>query len=290
MKRAVISFLLMLATVSCWALQPFVAADTKLAGGDVRAAMVAAERKLTGAGFTVVGRYQPRGLAGHGVIVATEPGLVEAARQIGGTAVVAIPLRIGVKADGTVSYINTEYWGRAYLRDNYGRAELALKAAAGKLQSTFGTGKAFGGDVESDKLANYRYMWGMERFDDRSTIKEYKTFDEALKVLRENLDKGAGGLAKVYELVYADRKMAVFGVAQNNPENGEGWWVNKISGADHIAVLPWEVFVVDGKIMALHGRFRTALGWPALSMGRFMAIGSHPDSTLRMMEDVAGVK
>lgn len=290
MKNVFIAFSLMLTAVSAWALQPFLAADAKLPGGNVKAAMSVAESKLKGAGFAVVGQYQPQGIAGHGVLVATDQGLIDAARAIGGSAVVAIPIRVGVKADGTVSYINTEYWGRAYLRENYGKAEAALKAVAGKLQAAFGTGKPFGGDIESDKLAKYRYMWGMERFDDRSTIKEYKNFDEAIKVVRENLGKGVGGLAKVYELSYPDKKMAVFGVAQNDRENGEGWWVNKISGTDHIAVLPWEVFVVDGNVMALHGRFRTALGWPSLTMGQFMAIGSHPDSTLRMMEDLAGVK
>jgi hypothetical protein len=290
MKRFVISFLLMLATPLCLALQPFVVADGKLAGGSVQTAMVSVELKLAAAGLTVVGRYQPQGIASYGVVVATDQGLIDAAKAIGGTAVVVIPIRIGIKADGTVSYVNTEYWGRAYLRGDYSKAESALKAASKKLQTAFGAGKAFGGEVESDQLANYRYMWGMERFDDRSIIKEYKRFDDALKVVRDNLAKGAGGLSKVYELTYADKKMAVFGVAQNNRENGEGWWVNKINGAAHIAVLPWEVFIVDGNVMALHGRFRTALGWPSLSMGQFMAIGSHPDSTLRMMEDVAGVK
>lgn len=290
MKHILTGFSLLLVAVSAWALQPFIAADAKLAGGNVKAAMAAAEQKLAAGGFAVVGRYQPQGLASHGVIVATDSALVDAAKAIGGTAVVAIPIRVGVKADGTVSYINTEYWGRAYLRGNYGKAEAALKAVAGKLQATFGAGKPFGGEIEADKLANYRYMWGMERFDDRSTIKEYGSFDEALKVVRENLGKGAGGLAKVYELVYADKKVAVFGVAQNHKENGEGWWVNKINGADHVAVLPWEISVVDGKIMALHGRFRTALGWPSLTMGQFMAIGTHPDATFKMMEDVAGVK
>ncbi len=290
MKRVVTALALMLATFSAFALQPFTAADAKLAGGNVKAAMAAAEQKLTAAGFTIAGQYQPQGIPTHGVIVVTDNGLVDAAKAIGGTAVVAIPIRVGVKADGTVSYINAEYWGRAYLRGNYGKAESALKAVAGKLQTAFGPGKPFGGDIETDKLASFRYMWGMERFDDRSTIKEYGSFDEALKAVRENLAKGAGGLAKVYELTYPDKKIAVFGVAQNNKENGEGWWVNKINGADHVAVLPWEVSVVDGKVMALHGRFRTALGWPSLTMGQFMAIGSHPDATYKMMEDVAGVK
>ena len=290
MKRILTGAALMLAALSAWALQPFIAADAKVAGGGVKAAMAAAEQKLTGAGFTVVGHHQPQGIPSHAVIVVTDNGLTEALKAMGGTAVVAIPIRVGVKSDGTVSYVNPEYWGRAYLRKNYGKAEGAIKAVAGKLQTTFGSGKPFGGEVDADDLANYRYMFGMERFDDRATHRDYGNFDAALKAVRENLAKGVGNLGKVYELVYADRKLAVFGVAMNDKENGEGTWIGKINGAEHVATLPWEVFIVDGKVMALHGRFRTALSFPSLTMGQFMAIGGHPDATLKMMEDVAGVK
>lgn len=290
MKRLISGAVLMLAAVSAWALQPFVHPDTKVAGGGVKAAMTAAEQKLTGAGFTVVGRYQPQGIPSHGVIVVTDNGLTEAAKAIGGSAVIAIPIRVGVKSDGTVSYANPEYWGRAYLRKNYGKAEGAIKAVAGKLEKTFGAGKPFGGEVDADDLPSYKYMFGMERFDDRATIKDWGNFDTALKNVRDNLAKGAGNLSKVYELVYADKKLAVIGVAMNDKTNGEGNWIGKIGGAEHVATLPWEVFIIDGKVMALHGRFRTALSFPSLTMGQFMSIGDHPDATLKMMEDVAGVK
>lgn len=290
MKRLLSGAVLMLAAVSAWALQPFVAAETKVAGGGVKTAMTAAEQKLTGAGFTVVGRYQPQGIPSHGVIVVTDKALTDTLVGMGGTAVVAIPVRVGVKSDGTVSYANPEYWGRAYLRKNYGKAEGAVKGVAGKLQTAFGAGKPFGGEVDADDLASYKYMFGMERFDDRSTIKDWGNFDAALKNVRDNLAKGAGNLSKVYELAYADKKIAVIGVAQNDKTNGEGNWIGKIGGAEHVAALPWEVFIVDGKVMALHGRFRTALAFPSLTMGQFMSIGDHPDATLKMMEDVAGVK
>lgn len=290
MKRILSGAVLMFAAVSAWALQPFVHADAKVAGGGVKAAMAAAEQKLTGAGFTVVGRHQPQGIPSHGVVVVTDSGLTDSLKAIGGTAVVGVPIRVGVKSDGTVSYVNPEYWGRAFQRKNYGKAEAAYKAVAGKLEKAFGAGKPFGGEVDADDLANYRYMFGMERFDDRSTIKSYGSFDEAVKAVQANLAKGAGNLSKVYEIVYADKKLAIFGVAMNDKENGEGAWIGKINGAEHVATLPWEVFVVDGKVMALHGRFRTALSFPSLTMGQFMSIGSHPDTVLKMMEDVAGVK
>ncbi len=296
MKRILTTTLLMLASVSAWALQPFMAADAKLAGGNVKAAMAAAEQKLTGAGFTVVGRYEPKGIASNAAIVVTDAGIVQAAQAIGGTAVVAIPIRVGVKSDGTVSYMNLEYWGRAFLRKDYGKAEAAIKAASGKLATAFGPAKPFGGEnskTEPEKLASYQYKMMMPEFDD-SQLKGYGSFDEALKTVRTNLDKGMDGTSKVYELVYADKKMAVIGVGQNKADGGDGSWVNKLNnGADSTVCLPWEIFVVDGKVHSFAAEFRIALCWPTLSMmgsGSFMSIMDQPGKTKAAMEAVAGVK
>ncbi len=286
MKKLIAGVALAAFSLLAHALQPYVTGD-KVQGGDLKAAMTAAEQKLTAAGFTVIGRHMPPGLPQHGSIIVTEPDFSAALTQVGGAAVVGLPIRVGVKADGTVSYQNLEYWQRAYLRGNYGKAEAAVKATSGKLQQAIGAGKPFGGEVKPEDLPTYRYMAGMERFDDKSELKAYANFDEAVKTIRDNLAKGVAKTAKVYEVVLTDKKLAVFGVATNDPEDGEGWWAKKI-GPDHVAALPWEIFVVDNKAYALYARFRTALGWPDLGMFQFMGIMSHPDSNQSMMAKVAG--
>jgi hypothetical protein len=289
MKKIFAGLALLMTALSAHALQPYLT-GAKVAGGDLKTVTAAVEQKLTTAGFTVVGVDEPKGLPKQATVVVTDAGLTELLKGLGGTDVVAIPIRVGVKADGSVSYVNLEYWQRAYLRDDYAKAETAVKAAAGKLEQALGTGAAFGGDVPAGDLAKYHYMFGMERFDDgKTTLAEHKSFDEALRVVRENLAKGVQGTAKVYELVFPDKKLAVFGVTMNDAENGEGWWVNKI-GPDNVAALPWEVFIVDGKVMGLYGRYRTALAWPSLGMGQFMTISTHPDSTRAMLGAVAGAR
>ena len=280
-----------LATIAlCWAqatfaLQPYLGAD-KVVGGDLNGALSAVEKKLAAGGFTVIGKHTPKGVAA-GTVVATESGLLEAAKSVGGPAAAAAVLRVGVKADGTVSYINPEYWLRGFVRKDYAKVEAAGKAAAEKLQKALGAGQAFGGDVPAEKLADYRYMFGMERFDSASEIREYDSFDQAVKAVRDNLAKGVSETAKVYELVMADKKIAVIGFAQNSADKGEGWWVNKI-GVDHIAAMPWEIIILDKRVLALQGRFRTAFAWPALTMGQFMGISMHPEYTRKMAEDIAG--
>jgi hypothetical protein len=288
MSRWILGAMCALFSMAAAALEPYVVAD-KVAGSDLKSLLDATEQKLNAAGFSVIGRHVPPGLPEYGTLVATDGGLIDAIKLIGGSAVIGAPIRVGVKADGSVSYVNLEYWERAYLRGNYGKAEAAVQAAAAKLGKALGVGKPFGGDVSADKLAKYHYMMGMEYFDERSELKDYPDFDAALKAVHANLAKGVAQTAKVYELVLPEQSIAVFGVAMNDKDKGEGWWVNKI-GPDHIAALPWEVFIVNGKVFGLYGRYRTALGWPELGMGQFMGIMSHPDTTKKMLEAVAGAE
>ena len=267
------------------ALSPYVDAD-RAAGGTLDAAAADVEKKLADAGFRALGRYTPKGLPQHAILVVGDAGLQEAVVAIGGNAIVAAPLRVDVRADGSVRYENPEYWARAYLRGDYPKAEAAVTAASRKLAGALGGGKPAGGDVPAGELAGYRYMLGMERFGDRSELAEHASFDEAVATVRANLAKGVGDTAKVYEIVVPERKLAVFGVAFNGSDYGEGWWVNKI-GPDNAAALPWEIWIVDRKVHALYGRYRTALGWPELGMGQFMGIMRHPDTTMQMLEGVA---
>jgi hypothetical protein len=157
-----------------------------------------------------------------------------------------------------------------------------------RLAHALGAGAAFGGDVPEADLANYRYMFGMERIDSpRNELNAFGSFDEALRTVRDNLAKGTGQTAQVYEVVMPQAQLAVFGVALNDPESGEGWWVSTI-GADHVAALPYEIFVVGGKVYALYGRYRIALSWPALGMGQFMRIVRAPDAIHQTMGRLAG--
>ncbi|MEP7183122.1 MAG: hypothetical protein ABI886_13140 [Betaproteobacteria bacterium] len=285
MKRWIIAMLVATWSLAAHAMSPYVEAD-KVAGGDLTVAMADVEKKLTAAGFRPLGRHTPKGLPQYGVVVVGDAGLQDALNAIGGSAIAASAVRVGVRADGTVFYTNPEYWARAYLRGDYTKAEPAVKQVAAKLAGALGAGKPAGGDIKVDDLANYHYMIGMERFGDRSELVEAMSFDDEVSAIRTNLAKGVGDTVKVYEIVVPEKKLAVFGVAMNNADTGEGWWVNKI-GADNIAALPWEIWVVDRKAYALYGRYRTALGWPALGMGQFMTIVRHPDTTMQALEAVA---
>lgn len=287
MKRLILCVLLVFVGQGALAVEPYVRAS-KLPPAEVPAQLAELERKLTAAGFTVIGRHMPKGIAQNGTLVITDPGILEAIRAIGGSAVVASGIRVGVQANGSVSYMNPDYWYRAYLRSKFASAQPAVSAAQARLVQALGAGEPFGGNVAAEDLPNYRYMFGMERFDSaNSELVTHASHEEALASVRANLAKNVSDASQVYEVSMPEQKIAVFGVAMNSADSGEGWWVNKIEGSEHVAALPYEIFIVDNKVYALYARYRIALAWPDLGMGKFMGIINAPNAIQSTMSRVA---
>ena len=281
--------LLVFAT-SVWAISPYIQGDG-VTGGSAQSVAAAVEAKLKNGGFKVIGKYFPKNLAGYGVVVATDEAMLDEVGSVGGPAVLGAAIRVGVKADGSVTYTNPDYWYRAYFRRSFDKKAAAVKALQARLGDALGAGKGQGGDETAASLANYRYMIGMERLDSsKNRLAEYANFDAAVKTVRDNLAKGAGQTSKVYEVVLPDRKLAVFGVAMNDSEHGDGVWLNKINMQDNIAGLPYEIYVVDKEVGSPYGRFRIALAFPYVGLGQFMRISSLPGAILETMSAVAGAE
>jgi len=277
-------------SASAWAISPYIQGDS-VAGGNIQAVATAVEAKLKTGGFKVVGKYFPKTLPGYGVVIATDEAMLGEVGSVGGNAVLGAAIRVGVKADGSVAYTNPDYWYRAYFRKAFDKKEGAVNALQSRLQDALGAGKGQGGEESASSLANYRYMIGMERLDSsKNKLAKYENFAEALKVVRDNLAKGVAKTSKVYEIVLADRKLAVFGVAMNDGENSDGDWIKKIDMQNNIAGLPYEIYIVDEEVESPHGRFRIALAFPDVGMGQFMRISSLPNFIMETMGAVAGAE
>lgn len=276
---------LLCVSASVWAVSPYIQGDS-VSGANVQAIATAVENKLRSNGFKLVGKYFPKGLADRGVVIATDDAMLNEVGSVGGHAVLGAAIRVGVRADGTVTYTNPDYWYRAYFRKDFERKEAAVNALQSKLQAALGAGKGVGGDEEPANLTNYRYMIGMERLDSyKNKLASYDSFNDAVKTVRDNLAKGAGGTSRIYEIVLPNRRLAVFGVAMQD----DAEWIRKIEQQEHIAALPYEVYIVDKDVNAPHGRFRIALAFPDVGMGQFMRISSLPNAIMATMGAVAGV-
>ena len=272
------------------AVSPYFYGDM-VTGESTQAIATSVESKLKDAGFKVVGKYFPQKLPTYGVIVVTDDAMLKEVGRLGGNAILGAAIRVGIKADGTVSYINPDYWYRAYFRKNFAQAEATAKNLSDKLALALGKGAPFGGDEPAAKLTNYRYMIGMERIDSyKNKLVEHASYAEAVKAVRDNLAKKIGQASKVYEISIPEKKISVFGVAMNDKTLSDGQWLKTIDMEDSIAGLPYEIFVVDNEVHSLHGRFRIALAFPDVKMGQFMRISSLPKKIIETMTGVAGGK
>lgn len=271
-----------------WAIAPYLYGDRIAAKGNLAAAMTQVEEKLTRNGFKVIGKHAPAGLPSHGVVVATDAAMLSTVKRLGGDNIVGAPIRIGVRADGVVSYMNPDYWYRAFFRKNFGAAERNVRGLQMRLARALGDRGAFGGDVARNDLLDYQYMFGMEGFEsDKNTLLEHLTFEDAVKTIQLSLAQGVAKTSKVYEVIIPEKEIAVFGVAMNDPGEGESWWA-KVIGADNIAALPYEIYVVNSKANHLFARYRIALGWPEVGMGTFMRIVEAPYIIQETLARVAG--
>ena len=288
--RWISGYTLFIWAAAAWAIAPYIQGES-VAGGSVQSVASAVEGKLKSGGFKVVGKYFPKGLNGLGVVVATDDAMLDEVGAAGGHAILGAAIRVGVKADGSVSYTNPDYWYRAYFRRGFDKREAAVKALQAKLESALGSGKGLGGDETAASLANYRYMIGMERLDaSKSLLREFDSFNDALKAVRDNLAKGVGKTSKIYEVVMPDRKLAVFGVAMHEVSQGDGEWLKKLEMTQSIAGLPYEIYIVDKDVRAPHARFRVALAFPDVGMGQFMRISALPNQVIETLGSVAGVE
>ena len=287
-QRWIAAGVLLVFSAGAWAVSPYIQGDS-VAGGSVQSVASAVEGKLKNEGFKVVGKYFPKGLPGAGVLVVTDDAMLNEVGSVGGHAILGAAMRVGVKADGSVAYTNPDYWYRAYFRRSFEKKEDAVKELQTRLQSALGVGKGQGGDEPASALINYRYMIGMERLDSyKNKLAEFGSFAEAVKTVRDNLAKGTAKTAKIYEVVLPDRKLAVFGVAMNDSETGDGEWLKRIDMQNNVAGLPYEIYVVDKNVESPHGRFRIALAFPDVGMGQFMRISSLPSIIIETMSSVAG--
>ena len=249
---------------------------------------------LEGEGLSVLGEFSPANDPDRWVMVVSSSGLVDAVKQVGGMTGLAAALRVGlttVEDKVMISYTNPAYWGNAYYRSDYPDVEqhfVAITAsldAAAKNTGEF-IGETFGSEkgVEVDDLRKYRYMFGMPRFDDPVELNTFPSFEDATTKIDGNISAGVKDVSLVYAIEIPYERLKLYGFALGG-EKGETAFLPKIDISDpkHTAFLPYEILVMDGRVIMLHGRYRIALSFPDLSMGTFTKIMSTPGDIKDML-------
>jgi len=275
--------------------RPFVLAE--ITNGDMAAVQQSVEKKLTDAGFKIVGKYSPYKDAV--VIAITNDSLLQNAAKsdFGGYAAAQRVSLTKVGDEIQISYTNPTYMAYAYrMAGNLADVTAKMEKVLGK-RDTFGSEKG----LREKKLRKYHYMFGMEYFDDLNmhVLAQYPNHQAALKAVETNLAKGLAGINQVYRIDIPGKDEVVFGVSRKKPANGGDKYMDEsyIMGIidfkqiKSTAHLPYEILVSGNKVYHLYARFRIAINFPDLSMmgeNSFMNIVESPEAIKKALTRVAG--
>ena len=242
-------------------------------------------------GFEVIGEYHPAQNENLYVVCFTNKELKDLSLQFSDRGPLAAVMKAGFVSENgkvTLTLLNPEYMFLAYWGRQLNGQGNDLKEMSEKVKSVFkqfGSLQNYGGEEDADDLPHYHFMMMMPYFDDPEELATFDSFEEGLQIIGHNLEQGKGNTHKVYELVFPDKKIAVFGVGLWDEETGEGHFLPTV-GEGHIANLPYEIILQGKEATMLAGKYRIALFWPELTMGTFMKIKSTPGEIEDTMESL----
>ena len=262
--------------------KPYILAATSEASHSEVSVIV--KNKLTESGLSVIGEYSPAKDSNRKVLIVTSDELKNAVKSIGGLTGFASALRVAITSEIgkiNISYTNPVYWGNAYFGDDYHKVQSNYVAVTKKIQTALAkVGETknlpFGSDkgISDKNLRKYRYMIGMERFDDVVKLGEFDSFDKAVSTIDAKL---ANSKDLIYSIEYPEQKLKLYGIAIGGEKGEEHFLpIIDISTPKHTAFLPYELLIIDNKAVMLHGRYRIALSFPDLTMMTFSKIMSTP--------------
>ena len=249
------------------------------------------KRSLISANFRITGEYSPMASENLYVLTYTREDLETIALDFENRGALAATLKVGFKKEGksiSVSMTNPMYQFYAYFTDNIKKHEQDLLNISKEAIAALSIGvkpKPLGGLLKIEKLQKYHYKIMMPYFDDVDKLNTFISFEDGLSTIRKNLSEGNSHVLKVYELIYPEKQIAVFGIGLSDPEKGEAHFL-PIIGDGHICALPYELILQGNEASSLAGKYRIALHWPELTMGTFMKIMSTPGDIKKELEQL----
>ena len=254
-------------------------------------------KQLENNGIKVVGQYQPANDKNRVVIVISSVELENAIKKVGGLTGFAATLRVGITAENgktVVSYTNPLYWGNAYFRtdfdkvgSNYATLKEHLESAM-KVSNDF-SGKSFGSKngLTEKNLQNYHYMIAMPYFSDVVELAKFDNYAVAVAKIDANLKKGLPNIKMVSKVSISGKNLTLYNFAISG-EKGESKFlpIIDLGQIKHTAFLPYEVLVIENRVVMLHGRYRIALSFPDLTMGTFAKIMSTPGDIENQLKEI----
>ncbi len=295
MKRAIIIYAILFLTSIGIAKTQSISPFYKIDYGEKSEAAAVQNIKLLLAknNFQVLGSYHPEKNKQLLVIAFTDETLKKLCLQFPDRGALAGVLKVGLyKKNGKtiITFNNPEYIFLAYWGKQLTNQKEKLEKYSNRIKNLFssiGKIEPFGGSLSKKELPGYHYKIFMPYFTDPDKLATFSSFKTGLDIIRQNLKQEKGDTQGVYELIFPDKQIAVFGVGLLNPKTGEPHFL-PIIGESHLAALPYQIILQGKEATSLPGKYRLALFWPELSMGTFMKIMTTPGEireTLKMLTE-----
>ena len=247
--------------------------------GSIEQVLKKIEKALGKEKFEILGNYHPAKDPNLLVLTFTRQDLIDLTLKISDRGIMASIMRIGLVQKGKkveISLLNPEYIFYAYLRDGSKKYEIELnqisldiKTALLKISNEF---KPFiTSSLTERELKEFRFLVRHPSFDDVIEVMKFDSFEHGVETVEKNLQARKDGTYKVYEMVFKERKIALFGIGLMDLRKGEADFLSKL-GKSHLAALPYELILIDNKAIILHGKYRFPLYWSDLSMTEYRKI------------------
>lgn len=225
-------------------------------------------RQLVNAGYKIVGTYRPDNTVTIFIVTSSDLLRAAAKSKYGGFGAGIRVSITQVENDVQVSLNNPTYMAIAYHMNSY------LGVTRKKLAKALGYRKDFGGKgISSKELGDYNYAFGLEGFSGFMDLSEHKSYKKALEAVEKGFNRKLKNMSKVYRIDIPGKKQTVFGVSLKNDSKDIPLLNDKfvMDIIDHeefrrSAHLPYEIMVIDKRVMMMHPHFRIAVNFPDLRM------------------------
>ncbi len=265
--------------------KPYILA--RIVKGEMDEAVAELEKLLTDNGFEIVGKYSPMQDKNRIVICVTNEDLKKSVdKVIDKLEIIAFAsvMRFAIikeKDKIRISYRNPLYWGNACFRKDFPKVEGHYNSLNSKIVEMFkglpGVRNRPYGSEKGEKiksLRKFRFGWFFPYFDDVFLVAKNTNYEKVLKTTEENLSKNVADTKKVYSISFPGKKLTLYGIAVYC-KNCEPFYLpicDKKTHNNHDASLPWEMLVMEKKVVMLHGKFLLVLAYPDFGMFTFMKL------------------
>jgi hypothetical protein len=291
------SVVFFISTVCLWAsfaaysapLKPFILAEESSA--DFAGTANGVKEKLTGAGYKIVGSYEP--FDDNIIYIITNDKMIASATASSFGAWAAV-LRVSVSNSRSSSKFEVSFYNPTYMAHAYRLQSDDFSWLTADLKKVLGFVQEFGSEVglTPAQLAKYHYTTGMEHFDEWMELADWDDHASAVAKVDGALAENSGGVHQIYKFKISDSQV-MYGLKLTEGVAGDEKLLGFTDclGYHHTAHLPYEMLVKDGSVLGLAPRFRIASSFPDLKMVgscSFMGIMQSPDEIKKALIQAAG--